>query len=140
MKREPLKTSAPTQCYARFPPPRDGEIQPRFPRVTFSSMLGFGAVSKKRGVFDLLCRKRTKLPILPCPTRTPFLYSHGEDVQGVHGAAHHLEVVLEDGDGAGQGLVSAAAEQSHAHVQQDGGDEGWVRDPAQAFDAAFEAS
>lgn len=67
-------------------------------------------------------------------------YSHGEDVQCVHGAPHHLEVVLEDGDGASQGLMSAAAEQSHARVQQDGGYKRWVRDPAQAFDAAFKAS
>lgn len=67
-------------------------------------------------------------------------YSHGEDVQSIHRAPHHLEVVLEDGDGAGQGLMSAAAEQSHTRVQQDGGYKRRVRDPAQAFDAALEAS
>lgn len=69
---------------------------------------------------------------------SPF-YSHGEDVQCIHRASHHLEVVLEDGDGARQGLMSAAAEQSHAGIQQDGGYERWVWDPTQAFDAAFKA-
>ena len=67
-------------------------------------------------------------------------YSHGEYIQCIHGAPHHLEVVLENGDGARQRLMSAAAEQSHARVQQDGGYEGWVRNPTQAFDATFKAS
>lgn len=67
-------------------------------------------------------------------------YSHGEDVQCVHRAPHHLKVVLEDGDCPGQSLVSAAAEQSHSGVQQNGGYERWVWDSTQAFDAAFKAS
>lgn len=71
---------------------------------------------------------------------TLLFYSHGEDVQWIHGAPNHLKVVLQDGDGAGEGLVSAAAEQSHARIQQDGGYERRVRDAAEAFDAAFKAS
>lgn len=38
------------------------------------------------------------------------LNSHGKDVQCVDGAPHHLKVVLEDGDRARQGLVSATTE------------------------------
>ena len=78
--------------------------------------------------------------IFPLRIQWLLFYSHGEDVQSVHRAPHHLEVVLEDGDSAGQGLMSAAAEQSHTRVQQDGGYKRRVRDPAQAFDAALEAS
>lgn len=69
-----------------------------------------------------------------------FCYSHGEYIQCVHRAPHHLEVVLENGDGAGQRLMSAAAEQSHARVEQDGGYEGRVWNPTKAFDAALQAS
>lgn len=67
-------------------------------------------------------------------------YSHGEDIQRIHGTPHYFKVVLEDGDGPRQGFVSAATEQGHARVQQDGGNEGRVRDPTQAFDAAFKTS
>lgn len=66
-------------------------------------------------------------------------YSHGEDVQGVHGTSHHLKVVLQDGDGARERLVPAAAEQRHTGVEEDGGDQRRVRDAAQAFDAALKA-
>lgn len=68
------------------------------------------------------------------------LYLHGEDVQCVHRAPHHFKVVLEDGDRPGQGLMSAATEQSHARIQQDGGYERRVWDSTQAFDAALKAS
>ena len=61
----------------------------------------------------------------------PGVCSHGEDVQRVHGAADHLKVVLEDGHGAGQRLVAAAAEQSHARVEQQGGDQRRVGDAPQ---------
>lgn len=78
------------------------------------------------------------------PTKTQssviLSYSHGEDVQCIHRAPHHLKVVLEDGDGTRQGLMSTAAEQSHARIQQDGSYKRWVWDPTQAFDAAFKAS
>lgn len=67
-------------------------------------------------------------------------HSHGEDIQRVHRAPHYLKVVLKDGDGTRQGFMSTATEEGHAGIQQDGGYEGWVRDPAQAFDAAFKAS
>lgn len=70
----------------------------------------------------------------------PLFNSHGEDVQCVDRAPYHLKVVLEDGDGARQGLMSAAAEQSHARIQQDSGYKRWVWDPTQAFDAALKAS
>lgn len=66
--------------------------------------------------------------------------SHGEDVQCVDRAPYYLKVVLEDGDGARQGLMSAAAEQSHTRIQQDSGYKRRVRDPTQAFDAALKAS
>lgn len=36
--------------------------------------------------------------------------------------------------------MSAAAEQSHSSVEQDGGNEGRVWDPSQAFDAALKAT
>ena len=64
--------------------------------------------------------------------------SHGEDVQGVHRAADHLKVVLEDGHGAGQRLVAAAAEQSHARVQQQGSDQRRVGDATQAPHTALQ--
>lgn len=67
-------------------------------------------------------------------------YLHGEDIQCIHRAPHQLKVVLKDGDGAGQGFMSAAAEQCNARIQQDGGYEGWVWNPTQTFDAAFKAS
>lgn len=50
--------------------------------------------------------------------------SHGEHIQGVSRGSDHFKVVLQDGDRAAQGLVAAAAEQGHAHVEEDGGDEG----------------
>lgn len=71
---------------------------------------------------------------------TSLCHSHGEDVQSVHRAPHHLKVVLEDGDGAGQGFMPAAAEEGHACIQEDRGYEGRVRDPPQAFDAALQAT
>lgn len=49
---------------------------------------------------------------------------HGEHVQGVSGSSDDLEVVLEDGDGAAQSLVATPTEQGHAHVEEDGGNEG----------------
>ena len=67
-------------------------------------------------------------------------YSHGEHVQGIHGSPDHLKVVLQDGDGPGEGLVPAAAEQCHPSIQQDGSDERRVRNATQAFDAALQAS
>ena len=70
----------------------------------------------------------------------PYIHSHSEDVECVHGAPGHLKVVLEYGDRPRQSLVSTAAEQRHTSVQQDGGDEGRVRDPTQTFDAALQAS
>lgn len=68
-----------------------------------------------------------------------FLNSHSEDVKCIHGAPNNLKVVLEDGDGAREGLVSTATEQGHTRVQQDGSNKRRVRDPAQAFDAALKA-
>lgn len=67
-------------------------------------------------------------------------YSHGKDIQRIHRASHHLKVILEDGDGTRQGLMSAAAEQGHASIQQDSGYQRGVWDSTQAFDAAFKAS
>lgn len=69
-----------------------------------------------------------------------YLNSHGEDIKCIHGAPNNLKVVLEDGDGARQGLVSTATEQGHTRVQQDGCYKRRVRYPAQAFDAALKAS
>ena len=61
---------------------------------------------------------------------------HGEDVQQLAGVLDELKVVLEDAHGATQSLVAAAAEQGHAHVEQDGGDEGG---PGQAAHTALTA-
>lgn len=36
--------------------------------------------------------------------------------------------------------MSTATEEGHTSIQQDGGYEGWVWNPTQAFDAAFKAS
>lgn len=50
-------------------------------------------------------------------------HSHGEHIQCFSRGPDDLEVVLEDGDGAAQSLVATPAEQGHAHVEEDGGDE-----------------
>lgn len=72
--------------------------------------------------------------------QTDAFHSHGEDVQRIHWAPHNLKVVLEDGDGARQGFMPAAAEQGHARIQQDGSYQGRVWDATQAFDATLQAS
>lgn len=93
-------------------------------------------LGKMSSVCNADCQRSFKL----CEIPSDSFYSHGEDVQCVHWAPHHLKVVLEDGDGPGQSLVPAAAEQSHSGVQQNCGYERWVWDSTQAFDAAFKAS
>lgn len=50
--------------------------------------------------------------------------SHGEHIQCVSRGSDHFKVVLEDGDRAAQSLVATPTEQGHAHVEEDGGDEG----------------
>lgn len=49
---------------------------------------------------------------------------HGEHVQGVSRGSDHFKVVLQDGDRATQSLVATATEEGHAHVEEDGGNEG----------------
>lgn len=49
---------------------------------------------------------------------------HGEHVQRFSRGSDDFEVVLQDGDGAAQSLVATPTEQGHAHVEEDGGDEG----------------
>lgn len=65
-------------------------------------------------------------------------YSHGKDVQGFD-CSDHLEIVLQDGDGARESLMPAAAEERHASVEQDGGNERGVGNPTQAFNTALRA-
>lgn len=67
-------------------------------------------------------------------------YSHDEHVQCVSRGSDHLKVVLEDGDGAAQSLVATPAEQGHAHVEEDGGDEGGPRQTAHTSLAALLAA
>lgn len=52
---------------------------------------------------------------------------HKEHVQRISWSSDHFKVVLEDGDSAAQSLVATPTEQGHAHVEQDGGDEGGPR-------------
>lgn len=67
-------------------------------------------------------------------------YSHGKDVQAVTCYSDHFEIVLQDGDGARESLMAAAAEERHTGIQQDGGDEGGVGNPTQAFNTALRAA
>lgn len=78
------------------------------------------------------------LTFLSCSKDTR--YSHGKDVQGFDWWSDHFEIVLQDGDGARESLVATAAEERHAGIEQDGGDERGVGNPTQAFNTALRAT
>lgn len=51
-------------------------------------------------------------------------HSHGEHIQRFSRGSDDFKVVLEDGDGAAQGLMATPTEQGHTHVEENRGDEG----------------
>lgn len=50
------------------------------------------------------------------------------------------EVVLQDGDGAGEGHVSAATEEGHSGEAQDGGHQRGIGDAAQTLDTTLKTT
>ena len=55
-------------------------------------------------------------------------------------AGHSGEMVLQHGQGAGQGHMATPAEQSHPREAEDGGYQGSVGHSAQTLDAALKAA
>lgn len=53
---------------------------------------------------------------------------HCKHIQTISRSPDHLKVVLEDSDRSRKSFMSTSTEERHSSIQQDGGNQGWIRD------------